>query len=54
VPVAGFAYYRTRKSPEPHDATRGTFVPMIRTSTTALEMTAATEPAAGEPPADAR
>lgn len=54
VPVAVFAYYRTRKSPEPHDAARGTFVPMIRTSATALEMTAATEPRTDEPRADFR
>jgi MFS family permease len=54
VPVAGFAYYRTRKSPEPHDAARGTFVPMIRTSTTALEVTAASEPGADDTRAELR
>ena len=36
--VAGFAYYRIRKAPEPADAHRGQFVPMIRTSAAALEM----------------
>ena len=51
VPVAAFAYYRARKAPEPEDATRGQFVPMIRTSAAALEMMSATEPAAEEPPA---
>jgi MFS family permease len=38
APVAAFSYYRTRRSPEPEDATRGHFVPMIRTSSEALEM----------------
>jgi len=54
VPVAAFAYYRTRKAPEPEDATRGQFVPMIRTSGTALDMMSGTEPAVDEPPAPSR
>ncbi len=54
VPVAGFAYYRTRKSPEPPDAARGHFVPMIRTTTAALEMASGAEPETGEPPSHPR
>jgi len=51
VPVAVFAYYRTRAAPEPEDATRGQFVPMIRTSATALDMMSGNETAVEEPPA---
>lgn len=36
--VAGFAYYRARTAPEPPDATRGQFVPMMRTAAAALQM----------------
>jgi len=42
-PVAGFAYYRIRKSPEPVDAAREPFVPMMRTSATALDMMSSAE-----------
>jgi MFS family permease len=54
APVAVFAYYRTRKSPEPEDATRGQFVAMIRTSATAIEMMSGTEPTVDEQPPQPR
>ncbi|MGB8437062.1 MAG: MFS transporter, partial [Burkholderiales bacterium] len=54
APAAIFAYYRTRTSPEPQDAARGHFVPMIRTSASALEMASGTEPETDEPPTHVR
>jgi MFS family permease len=49
--VAGFAAHRVRKAPEPADAQRGQFMPMIRTSAAALEMASGSKPDADEPPA---
>lgn len=50
APAAAFAFYRTRTSPEPEHAVRGHFVPMIRTTASALEMASGAEPGASEPP----